>query len=217
MHEYRRFVHAELDARGWTPADLVHRSGLSRQLVWKVLHDDRPTLGQMPDESTLEGRVIDDGRLQAIGTQWVERPAAVCVPLMVAAWASGNGSKVYRSNFYEVPGDAWSKIYWFLFCAMLIYLLVWTLCGLLVLQRVPRHRPTVTVYLALVIAGIVVCTARIITQWCSWSERGVVGWLSTFAGGIIFAVAAARSWQNKTRWFKRRPDPDSPHRTPTSR
>ena len=55
VHEYRRFVQAELDARGWTPADLVHRSGLSRQLVWKILHDDRPTLGQMPDESTLEG------------------------------------------------------------------------------------------------------------------------------------------------------------------
>jgi transcriptional regulator with XRE-family HTH domain len=55
VHDYRRFVQAELDARGWAPADLVRRSGLHRQLVWKILHDDRPTLGQMPDESTLEG------------------------------------------------------------------------------------------------------------------------------------------------------------------
>ena len=62
-------------------------------------------------------------------------------PTDVRRVGSGNGSKVYRSNFYEVPGDAWLKIYWFLFCAMLIYLLVWTLCGLLVLRRVPRHRP----------------------------------------------------------------------------
>jgi hypothetical protein len=166
---------------------------------------------------TVLSRVIDDDRLQAIGTQWVERPATVCIPLMFAAWASGNGSKVYRSNFYEVPGDAWSKIYWFLFCAMLIYLLAWTLCGLLVLRRVPRHRPTATVYLALVVAGIAACTARIVIQWCSWSERGAVGWLSTFAGGIIFAVAAARSWRNKTRWFRRRPDPDSPRPAPAGR
>jgi transcriptional regulator with XRE-family HTH domain len=54
MHEYRRFIQAELDARGWEPADLVRRSGLRRQLVWKILHDERDALGQMPDEATLE-------------------------------------------------------------------------------------------------------------------------------------------------------------------
>lgn len=54
-HEYRRFIQAELDARGWEPADLVRRSGLRRQLVWKILHDEREHLGQMPDASTLEG------------------------------------------------------------------------------------------------------------------------------------------------------------------
>ena len=55
MHEYRRFVQDELDARGWKPAELARQSGLRRQLVWKILHDNRPTLGQMPDESTIEG------------------------------------------------------------------------------------------------------------------------------------------------------------------
>lgn len=54
MHEYRRFVQGELDARGWQQADLVKRSGLSRQLVSKILSDDRPHLGQMPDDTTLE-------------------------------------------------------------------------------------------------------------------------------------------------------------------
>lgn len=53
MHDYRRFVQSELDARGWKQADLVHRSGLSRQVVSKILRDDREYLGQMPDESTL--------------------------------------------------------------------------------------------------------------------------------------------------------------------
>jgi len=55
VHEYRRFVQDELDARGWKPAELARQSGLRRQLVWKILHDNRPTLGQMPDESTIEG------------------------------------------------------------------------------------------------------------------------------------------------------------------
>lgn len=54
-HEYRRFIEQELDARGWQPPDLVRRSGLRRQLVWGILHDDRDKLGQMPDDSTLEG------------------------------------------------------------------------------------------------------------------------------------------------------------------
>jgi hypothetical protein len=163
---------------------------------------------------TVLSRITDDDRLQEIGTQWIERPATVCIPLMLAAWALGNGSKIYRSNFYEVPGDAWLKIYWLLFSIMLIYLLAWTLRGVLFLRRIPRHRPTATVYLVLVVAGIAVCTARIVTEWCSWPEHGVVGWLSTFAGGIIFAVAAARSWRTKTRWFERRPDPDSPRSAP---
>lgn len=55
MHDYRRFVQAELDARGWTPAKLARLAGLRRQLIWNILHDNRPTLGQMPDDSTLEG------------------------------------------------------------------------------------------------------------------------------------------------------------------
>lgn len=55
MHEYRRLVQAELDARGWKPAQLEQASGLSRQLIWGILHDKRAHLGQMPYDTTLEG------------------------------------------------------------------------------------------------------------------------------------------------------------------
>lgn len=55
MHEYRRFVQAELDARGWRQAELVRRSGLSRQLVSNLLRDDREHLGNMPDPATIAG------------------------------------------------------------------------------------------------------------------------------------------------------------------
>lgn len=58
MHEYRRFVQTELDARGWRQAELVRRSGLSRQLVSSILRDNRDYLGQMPDAETIEGLAL---------------------------------------------------------------------------------------------------------------------------------------------------------------
>lgn len=59
MHEFRRFIQGELDARGWRQADLVRASGLSRQHVSQILTDTRDNLGQMPDAATLTG--IADG------------------------------------------------------------------------------------------------------------------------------------------------------------
>lgn len=55
VHDYRRLVEAELDARSWKPAELERASGLSRQLIWGILHDNRQHLGQMPKDTTLEG------------------------------------------------------------------------------------------------------------------------------------------------------------------
>ena len=55
MHEFQRFIQSELDARGWRQADLVRRSGLSRQLISGILRDTRDHLGQMPDASTIQG------------------------------------------------------------------------------------------------------------------------------------------------------------------
>jgi transcriptional regulator with XRE-family HTH domain len=55
VHAYRRFIQQQLDERSWKQADLVRKSGLSRQLIWSILSDGRDYLGQMPDESTLEG------------------------------------------------------------------------------------------------------------------------------------------------------------------
>ncbi|KMV18302.1 hypothetical protein ACT17_11750 [Mycolicibacterium conceptionense] len=55
MHEYRRFIQQQLHERGWKSADLVRQSGLSRQLISKILNDTRDHLGQMPDDTTLEG------------------------------------------------------------------------------------------------------------------------------------------------------------------
>jgi transcriptional regulator with XRE-family HTH domain len=54
VHEYRQFIQAELDQRGWKPAELERRSGLSRQAIWKILHDKREMLGRMPDQTTMD-------------------------------------------------------------------------------------------------------------------------------------------------------------------
>lgn len=55
MHEYRRFIQEHLDGLGWKQSELARASGLSRQLIHSILSDDRDHLGQMPDDSTLEG------------------------------------------------------------------------------------------------------------------------------------------------------------------
>lgn len=55
MNEFRRFMWEQLDSRTWEPKELIRRSGLHRQLIWKILKDDRPVLPQIPHTSTLEG------------------------------------------------------------------------------------------------------------------------------------------------------------------
>lgn len=55
MHEYRKLIQAELDRRGWRQSELARRGGLGRSVINKILNDDRPHLGQMPDDSTMDG------------------------------------------------------------------------------------------------------------------------------------------------------------------
>jgi transcriptional regulator with XRE-family HTH domain len=53
MHELRRFITDQMDARGWTQADLSRASGLSKQLVSTLYLDDRDRLDAMPSRDTL--------------------------------------------------------------------------------------------------------------------------------------------------------------------
>ena len=55
MHEFKRFIQQQLDARGWKQADLVRASGLSRSHVSKLMRDNREHLGQMPEADTIAG------------------------------------------------------------------------------------------------------------------------------------------------------------------
>jgi len=53
MHEFARFVQEQMDAHRYSPADLARRSGLSRSHVSKIINDQRPVLGSMPEVETV--------------------------------------------------------------------------------------------------------------------------------------------------------------------
>jgi hypothetical protein len=154
------------------------------------------------------GRLQDDNALQAAFKQYVERPATLCIPLLLATFSMGNGARVYRSDFFTVPTDFWLSAYWLLLCGTLIYLLGYGSRALFVLRRDPRSRRIANVYLLSSASGIIACTVRIITAYVpplQELEGGVVVWFFACTCGAGFALASAHSWRIKTRWFTSTP------------
>ncbi|MDT5013324.1 MAG: hypothetical protein QOH57_4941, partial [Mycobacterium sp.] len=100
------------------------------------------------------GRLEDDHEMQRSFKQYIERPATLCIPLMLATFSVGNGARIYRADFFEVPTDFWLNMYWLFLCGMLIYLLGYGSRALLVLRKDPRSRTIANVYLAACISGI---------------------------------------------------------------
>lgn len=54
MNEYRRFVQNEIDQRGWTQSDVEKHGGPTRQVVHKILTDQRKVLDYRPKQDTVE-------------------------------------------------------------------------------------------------------------------------------------------------------------------
>ena len=54
------------------------------------------------------GRLQDDRAMQSAFKQYVERPATLCIPLMLATFSLGNGAAIYRPDFFDVPTDSGS-------------------------------------------------------------------------------------------------------------
>jgi hypothetical protein len=150
------------------------------------------------------GRLADDHALQVSFKQNVERPATLCIPLLLLTFSTGNGAKIYRSDFFEVPTDFWLALYWLLLCSMLIYLLTYGARALLILRQDPRSRKIANVYLVASASGIMACTVRIITA-CTPQLQGIEGgtlvWIFACGCGAGFALTSAQSWRIKTRWF----------------
>ena len=150
------------------------------------------------------GRLADDDAMQKSFKQYVERPATICIPILLVAFSVGNGAKIYAPDFFTVPTDLWLNVYWLLLCGLLMYLLGYGIRATLVLRKDPRSRTIANFYLASSIAGIMACVVRIITAFVP-SLQNVVGtsmvWVFACLCGAGFALASAHSWRIKTKWF----------------
>ena len=83
------------------------------------------------------GRLSDDDAMQKSFKQYVERPATLCIPLLLATFSVSNGAKFYLADFFEMPTDFWLNMYWLLLGGTLTYLLGYGMRALLVLRNDP--------------------------------------------------------------------------------
>jgi hypothetical protein len=135
---------------------------------------------------------------------YVERPATLCIPILLATFSIGNGAKIYEPDFFEVPTDFWLAVYWTLLCGMLIYLLGYGARALLILRKDPRSRKVANIYLVASASGVLACTVRIVTAWVpplQTIEGGTLVWIFACGCGAGFALTSAQSWRTKTKWF----------------
>jgi hypothetical protein len=152
------------------------------------------------------GRLSDDATTQRLFKQYIERPATLCIPLLLATFSLGNGAKIYRADFFKVPTDFWLDIYWLLLCGTLIYLLGFGVRALLALRKDPRSRRIANVYLVASVSGILACAIRISTAFITPLQRlegGSLVWFFACLCGAGFALTAAHSWRQKVKWFQR--------------
>jgi hypothetical protein len=152
------------------------------------------------------GRLADDHAMQKSFKLYVERPATICIPLLLATFSLGNGARIYKPDFFEVPTDFWLNTYWLLLCGMLIYLLVYGARALLVLRHDPRSRTIANIYLVASASGIIACAVRITTAYVTplqTIEGGTVVWIFACLCGAGFALTSAQSWRMKTKWFNK--------------
>jgi hypothetical protein len=151
------------------------------------------------------GRLADDETMQVKFKQYVEYPATLCIPLLLATYSISNGAKIYRPDFFQVPTDFWLKMYWLLLCGTLMYLLGYGSRALLILRQDPRSRTIANVYLLASASGIAACVVRITTAFVApiqAVEQGRLVWVFACTCGAGFALAAAHSWRKKVKWFR---------------
>jgi hypothetical protein len=150
------------------------------------------------------GRLADDDAMQKSFKQYVERPATLCIPLLLVTFSVGNGARIYAPDFFTVPTDFWLNLYWLLLCGTLIYLLVYAIRATLVLRKDPRSRRIANFYLASSVFGILACVVRITTAYfphLQTAAGSTLVWVFACLCGAGFALASAHSWRIKTKWF----------------
>ncbi|MCG7607187.1 hypothetical protein [Mycobacterium sp. CnD-18-1] len=151
------------------------------------------------------GRLDDETTLQRNFKQYVERPATICIPVLLATFTVGNGARIYKPDFFDVPTDFWLNMYWLLLCGTLTYLLGYGVRALLILREDPRSRKIANIYLLASVSGIMACLTRVVISFVTPLQNvdratGLV-WVFACLCGAGFALTSAHSWIQKTRWF----------------
>jgi hypothetical protein len=152
------------------------------------------------------GRLGDDNAFQASFRRYVERPATLCIPLLLATFSLSAGSKMYVRDFFALRTDFWLTVYWLVLCGTLAYLLSFGARALLILRKDPRSRQIANIYLFSSASGIMATVVRGITALVP-PLQGPVGaylvWLFACMCGVGFALTSAHAWQQKLKWFMR--------------
>ncbi|MGB9222818.1 hypothetical protein [Mycobacterium sp.] len=152
------------------------------------------------------GRLGDDNAFQASFKQYVERPATLCIPLLLATFSVSAGSKIYARDFFALRTDFWLSVYWLLLCGTLGYLLSFGSRALLVLRKDPRSRRIADVYLFSSASGIMATVVRSITALVPPLQGPIAAylvWLFACMCGVGFALTSAHAWGQKVKWFQR--------------
>jgi hypothetical protein len=145
-------------------------------------------------------RLKDDASMQRSFRQWVELPCTLCIPVLLAFFMLGNGDRIYRANFLDVPADGWLCAYWIVLCGMLIYLLMYSWPGLLALCWDPPSRSVAIVCLLASAFGVAACASAALEA-IGPQSYGRPQWALACMCAIGFALASAYSWRRKVGWF----------------
>lgn len=157
-----------------------------------------------PSSTTSAWPVAERRRQQRSFKQYIERPATLCIPLLLAAFWLGNGSDIYKADFFQVPTDFWLSVYWIMLCGTLVYLLGYGARAMLeVAGGDPRSRRIANIYLIASLSGMLAwCRVRITTALVPGAatvlKTGKVRLIGTC--GAVFALAAA-FLADRTKWL----------------
>lgn len=152
-------------------------------------------------------RCTDERTAQAMHKRWVEFPAVLSVPLLLVTFTLSEVPDAQHraaDYFIEVPVDFWLAAHSLIWCAVMIYLMAFTIHKLLILRQDDRSRRTADIYIVSVVLGILVCVTRVVTVLYPpllTVEVVMVGALCACASvcGAGVAVTSGQSWRAKMR------------------
>lgn len=145
-------------------------------------------------------RLADFSRIRPLFRRHVEWPVRIGVVALVAVFIIADAG--YRPDGFSTGNDAgaWAKVYWVLFCGMLMYLSGCATRLLLLVRSDPRAKETVELYTASSAFALASLVALLSTTWTKVDVSQLV-WLCICISVAIFAYGSARSWKAKAAWF----------------